>query len=135
VVPLYAVAGEALEDYLAARYDCVPEAPLFVSVRGRIQKNMLVRLCRRVSLRLGRKLRPHLFRHAFATMPLNQGVDLRSIQMLLGLESLETTEVYLYVSVRCRGWREAVARMPGVPRRITAPGFSTGAVFVELVRK
>ena len=106
VVPLHATAQAALDAYLATRRGLAPEQPLFVSWRGRITKQVVVLLCKRVSRRIGRRLHPHLFRHTFATELLNRRADLRVIQTLLGHESLATTEIYTHVSPE-RG-REAV---------------------------
>lgn len=107
IVPVYQEALDRVDDYVRrGRASLVrPERPcsaLFVSTRGNPMSPDALRTVferRVVQAGLDPSLTPHAMRHTFATELLGGGADLRSVQELLGHESLATTQIYTHLSV------------------------------------
>ena len=76
------------------------EDTLFLNRRGRqLTRAMVFTIIKNLAIKIGlnKTISPHTFRHSFATHLLENGADLRSIQMMLGHESITTTEVYMHL--------------------------------------
>lgn len=90
-----------LNKYLMSRNDQCEY--LFVSERKPIRKlvdRSIERIVEKVKQRINisKKLTPHVMRHTFATMAINNGADLSDVQQLLGHENPSTTLIYAQAS-------------------------------------
>jgi integrase/recombinase XerC len=111
IVPLGSHALAALRHYVQmldaelskAGLTADPESPLFVNKHGTRLSSRSVR--RKVSKYLAEvgldpDISPHTIRHSFATHLLDNGADLRSVQELLGHQSLSSTQVYTHLTTQ-----------------------------------
>lgn len=100
------ICARAIEKYLQAERE-TPKSPrpddaLFTNRQGkalttRTVQNIIKRWA--VSSGLPPETSPHTLRHSFATHLLDGGADLKTVQQLLGHESLATTQIYTHISI------------------------------------
>lgn len=105
-------ARDAVRTYLAKRTDM--ENALFVNLgrnvpRGpssgkyptaRLTPRSVERIVKHYAIKAGisKKVTPHILRHSFATDLLQNGADIRSVQMMLGHANIATTQIYTHVT-------------------------------------
>ncbi|SFM85751.1 site-specific tyrosine recombinase XerD [Thermodesulforhabdus norvegica] len=105
VVPLGEYAIEALNEYLSRGRPVLIKGRntspvLFVNKNGRALTRLGVwKLIKKYARMAGinRDVTPHVLRHTFATHLLEHGVDLRSLQAMLGHATISSTQVYTHI--------------------------------------
>ena len=105
IVPLGAKAKDEIRCYLKKDRDKMKKARgfediLFLNKMGKsLSRVMIFNIIKETALRAGlnKVVSPHTFRHSFASHLVNGGADIRTVQDMLGHESILTTEIYTHL--------------------------------------
>ena len=101
-IPLGKLAQKALKDYIENSRNILikndKEQALFVNINGRrLTRQGFWKIIKyyKEQAHIEKDITPHVLRHSFATHLLNNGADLKSIQVMLGHSDISSTQVYM----------------------------------------
>lgn len=108
LVPMGGVTKKYLKLYinnsrLQQEVDPNDQDIVFINRRGNsLTRQMIFKIIKELAIKsnIKKQVGPHTFRHSFATHLLENGADLRTIQILMGHESITTTEVYTHLDTK-----------------------------------
>lgn len=106
LLPVSDAAIEEVQDYLNIR-ECFIKGkeskwmfPSLTAKEGHITRDSFYKHLKNIAVKAGispTRVTPHVLRHSFATQLLRHNADLRSVQKMLGHESITTTEIYTHI--------------------------------------
>ena len=113
LVPIGDYAKNAIRLYLSSPRICKKgsEDILFLNRRGSKLTRVMVFLIVKTQaeiIGITKEISPHTFRHTFATHLVENGADLRTVQQMLGHESILTTEIYTHINAV--KWQEGIIK-------------------------
>ncbi|MDC6469084.1 tyrosine recombinase XerD [Flavobacteriaceae bacterium] len=108
LVPMGGISKEFLEEYITEtrknqKISVKDKDIVFLNRRGNgLTRQMIFTLIKDLAIKANvkKQVGPHTFRHSFATHLLENGADLRTIQVLMGHESITTTEIYTHLDTQ-----------------------------------
>ena len=108
LVPMGGISKEFLEEYITEtrknqKISVKDKDIVFLNRRGNgLTRQMIFTLIKDLAIKANvkKQVGPHTFRHSFATHLLENGADLRTIQILMGHESITTTEIYTHLDTQ-----------------------------------